>query len=243
VRKTDYRVIAEQYAAHRRVNPRVAELLAKTVHRGSWVLEVGCGTANYLATVCALSAADGIGVDPSPEMLAAVPGTDIRARTVMGRAEQLCVATGLFDLIYSVDVIHHVTDREASYHEAFRVLRKEGRVCTVTESDVMLRTREPQSRYFPQTIDVELARYPSIETLRTEMRRAGFQYLSEDVAEWADEVTEAVPFRAKVFSSLLYIDEKAFEIGLAGLEADLARSSVPYVSRYLLLWGTKPGNA
>ena len=104
----------------------------------------------------------------------------------------------------------------------------------------MLRTREPQSRYFPETIDVELARYPSIENLRTEMQRAGFQDLSEDVAEWAYEVSDTTPFREKVFSSLLYISEQAVRRGLTELEATLAAGVVPYVSRYVLLWGTKP---
>jgi ubiquinone/menaquinone biosynthesis C-methylase UbiE len=239
VRKTDYSLLAEQYAAHRRVNPKVVELLAKTVHRGCRVLEVGCGTGNYLTAVCALSAADGIGVDPSPEMLTAMRARNVPVRTVVGRAEQLSVATGQIDLIYSVDVIHHVTSREAFYCETFRVLRKGGRVCTVTESEMMLRTREPQSRYFPETIDVELARYPSIENLRTEMQRAGFQHLSEDVVEWAYEVVDSTPFREKVFSSLVYISEKAFESGLIRLEAALAGGVVPYVSRYVLLWGTK----
>ena len=239
MRKTDYSVLAERYAAHRRVNPRVAELLANTVHHGARVMEVGCGTGNYLAAVCALSAAAGIGVDPSPEMLNATAGTAARQRRLVGRAEQLGVAAGQFDLIFSVDVIHHVVDRDAGYREAFRVLRKGGRVCTVTESDMMLRTRDPQSRYFPETIDVELARYPSIETLRREMQRAGFENLSEDVAEWTSEVIDTAPFREKVFSSLLYISESAFDSGLARLEAAVQAGAVRYVSRYVLLWGTK----
>jgi len=242
VRQTDYRVLAEQYAAHRRVNPRVVELLAKTVHRGSRVIEVGCGTGNYLAAVCAVSAADGIGVDPSPEMLHAGVNADARRRILVGRAEHLGVAAGQCDLVFSVDVIHHVADRDAAYREAFRVLRNGGRVCTVTESDVMLRTRDPQSRYFPETVDVELARYPRIETLRMEMLRAGFEDVSEDLAECAYSVTDATPFREKVFSSLLYISESAFKRGLARLEAALRVGAVPYVSRYMLLWGTKlPG--
>lgn len=237
--KTDYSAIASQYGAHRRVNPNVVELLVTTVHGGSRVLEVGCGTGNYLAEICTLSGAAGTGVDPSPEMLAA-RARNVPAQIVVGRAEQLNFAAGRFDLVYSVDVIHHVTDRDAAYREAFRVLRMGGRVCTVTESEVMLRTREPQSRYFPETIDVELTRYPSVESLRAEMRRAGFEDLSENVTELAYEVTDATPFREKVFSSLLHISEKAYMSGLAALESDLARGAVPYVSRYVLLWGIKP---
>ena len=111
MRKTDYSVLAEHYAAHRRVNPRVAELLAKAIHCGSRVMEVGCGTRNYLAAVCASRAANGIGVDPSLEMLNATPAAGVPPRILVGRAEHLAVAAGQFDLIFSVDVIHHVVDR------------------------------------------------------------------------------------------------------------------------------------
>lgn len=240
MKKTDYSGLAEQYAAQRRVNPKVVELLANMVRGGARILEVGCGTGNYLAAVCARSAADGIGIDPSWAMLTAMPARNVPVRTVVGCAEQVGVATGQFDLIYSVDVIHHVTGRDAFYGEAFRVLRKGGRVCTVTESKIMLQTREPQSRYFPETIDIELARYPTIENLRIEMPRAGFHDLSENIAEWAYELIDTTPFREKVFSSLLYINENAFESGLTRLEAALSAGVVPYVSRYVLLWGTKP---
>jgi len=71
------------------------------------------------------------------------------------------------------------------------------------------------------------------------MQRAGFEDLVEDVAEWAYELTDTTPFREKVFSSLLYISESAFESGLARLQAALHAGALPYVSRYVLLWGTK----
>jgi len=71
------------------------------------------------------------------------------------------------------------------------------------------------------------------------MQRAGFENLSEDVAEWTSEVIDTAPFREKVFSSLLYISESAFDSGLARLEAAVQAGAVRYVSRYVLLWGTK----
>src|SRR3712207_7697189 len=40
-----------------------------------------------------------------------------------GRAEGLPVPDASFDLVYSVDVIHHVGDRPAAFREAARVLR------------------------------------------------------------------------------------------------------------------------
>ena len=156
-----------------------------------------------------------------------------------GRAEALGLPAESFDLLYSVDVIHHVRDRGAAFAEAFRVLVPFAPVCVVTDSEWILRNRAPQSVYFPETVDVELRRYPPIPVLREEMTRAGFGNLREEMVERSYTITDAAAYRDKVFSSLLYIGEEAFARGLERMEDDLSRGPVRCVSRYLLLWGTK----
>jgi ubiquinone/menaquinone biosynthesis C-methylase UbiE len=238
VKKTDYSALADQYAAHRRAHPGVVTRLATGLSPSSRVLEIGCGTGNYLAAIHGSARCDCVGVDPSPEMLARLRARDLPARVIEGRAEQLDLPAEAFELVYSVDVIHHVGDREAAFREAFRVLREGGLVCTATDSEWMIRHRL-QSVYFPETIDVELTRYPSIDVLRSEMTSVGFESLSEEVAEYSYELRDSVAYREKVFSSLLYISDEAFRRGLARLEADLLRGPVRCTSRYLLLWGKK----
>jgi len=238
--KTDYGGLAASYAAHRRAHPGVLSRLIAVLDPKSCVLEIGCGTGNYLTAIRENVRCECVGVDPSPEMLARLRERAAPVRAIDGRAERLLLEDQTFDLAYSVDVIHHVGDREAAFREALRVLRRGGRVCTVTDSEWMLRHRQPQSMYFPETVDVELARYPAIEVLRAEMECAGFRSMREDVAEHAYEITDAEAYRAKVFSSLLYISDEAFRRGLGRLEDDLRRGPVPGVARYLLLWGEKP---
>ena len=136
-----------------------------------------------------------------------------------------------------------MADRPAAFREAFRVLKNGALVCTVTDSEWMIRNRRPQSVYFPETIDVELARYPSIDALRDELTAAGFESLRERVTERSYEITDAAAYRDKVYSSLIYISDDAFRRGLERLEADLRRGPVQCVSRYLLLWGKKSPSA
>jgi SAM-dependent methyltransferase len=162
--------------------------------------------------------------------------TPIRAQ--LGRAEAIAFPEEWFDLVFSVDVIHHVVDRDMAYREAHRVLMPGGLVCTVTDSERIIRNR-PQSMFFPETIPIELARYPSIDSLKSSMTRAGFDVVREDLAEDPYELTDAAPYREKVFSSLLYLDDRTFEEGLARLEARLAEGPLHCVSRYTLLWGRK----
>jgi SAM-dependent methyltransferase len=239
MKPTDYSVLADQYASQRRAHPGVLERLIAPLGSASRVVEVGCGTGNYATAIHERTGCECVGVDPSPQMLGKLRERGSSVRAIEGRAERLDLASENFDLVYSVDVVHHLDDRGAAFREALRVLADGGLFCVVTDSEWMIRNREPQSVYFPETIDVELTRYPRIDTLRSEIARAGFQSLREEVVEYAYVVTDATAYREKVFSALLYISDDAFERGLKRMETDLARGPIRGVSRYLLLWGVK----
>ncbi len=156
-----------------------------------------------------------------------------------GRAEVLDFASDTFDLVFSVDVIHHVVDRPASFREAYRILRAGGRVCTVTDSEDIIRRRQPLSEYFPESVAVELARYPKIADLEDFMRQAGFTDLRQQTVEYAFTTTDIQAYRDRAFSSLHLISEAAFQAGIRRMEADLQKAPIQCVPRYLLLWGSK----
>lgn len=237
----DYGRLAAEYARHRTVHPEVLRSLAATsaVGRGSRVLDVGCGTGNYILPLEALTGCAGWGIDPSEQMLARARERSGTVTFVPGRAERIEFPDGFFHLVFSVDVIHHMGDRPAYFAEAFRVLETRGRVCTVTDSERIIRSRRPMAVYFPETIDVELRRYPRMTDLREEMGRTGFAGISQETVEFAFQLTDAGAYRDKAFSSLHVIPQEAFERGLTRMEHDLRSGPISCVSRYLMLWGTK----
>jgi len=272
----DYDQAAAAYARNRRLHPEVLRrlLAGARLDAASAVLEVGCGTGNYLLAVAGLSGAAGWGIDPSEEMLtragerlasesfsafdppaalgelrgplpapaarAERPVADLHAQVSLrlGRAERLEFLAGAFDLVFSVDVIHHVGDRAAFFAEVRRVLKPAGRLCTVTDSEAIIRRRMPLSAYFPETVDVELRRYPPMATLRAEMASAGFGQIVEETAECEYLLEDARAYREKAFSSLHLISPEAHAAGLARLDADLRAGPLPCVARYTMLWGT-----
>jgi SAM-dependent methyltransferase len=237
----DYSRLAQDYAQHRQVHPEVMRTLlaGSKLDSHSCALEVGCGTGNYIAQVRAFTGCLCHGLDPSIGMLrqASTRGTPVAF--TQARAEALGVPDHCFDLIYSVDVIHHVANRRAYFSEALRVLKPGGKVCTVTDSEWIIRNRVPLSSYFPGTIEPELRRYPSIVQLRAEMEASGFQALTEDTVEFHYELTDTEPFRTKVYSALHLISLEEFTRGMAQMERDLQSGPVKCVSRYVLVWGTK----
>jgi ubiquinone/menaquinone biosynthesis C-methylase UbiE len=239
--KPYYQTIAPDYARHRRIHSGVLDSLISKARLGpvSSVLEIGCGTGNYLAALDESAACHCWGIDSSEAMLAEARKACPKAQFSCAPAEQMDIPSDHFDLAFAVDVIQHIADRSRAFEECRRVLRPSGKLCLVTDSPEIIRSREPLSTYFPETVEVELARYPSIDTLGAELRDAGFSDLSATEVEIRQELVEIEPYRARVFSSLRLISQDAFERGLQRLEQDFHSKPISCVSRYVLLWGNR----
>lgn len=238
----DYDALATGYARHRRVHPGVLNELCRAVTQTSQVLEVGCGTGNYILALQSLAGCACWGIDPSEEMLAQAKARSTAVQFRLGQAEHLEFGPASFDMVYTVDVIHHISDRPAYLRQAQRVLRPRGQICTVTDSEWIIRHRQPLAAYFPETIEVELARYPRIADLRAMMEEAGFGETDEHMVELPYMLTDIQAYREKAFSALHLIPEDAFRRGIEQMEQDLSRGPIPCVSRYTMVRGKKPGN-
>jgi ubiquinone/menaquinone biosynthesis C-methylase UbiE len=238
----DYDRLVSDYARHRRVHPEVLRRLlsAAGVCAGSRVLEVGCGTGNYLVAIQEHTGCACWGIDPSERMLAEARGRSAAITWQTGKAESLGVPADEFDFVFSVDVIHHVDERQRYFREAWRVLRPGGRVCTVTDSEWIIRHRVPLAAYFPETVACDLSRYPQAGELRAVMGQVGFAGITEEMVEFSYPLSDIEPYRAKAFSCLRLIREESFQRGIRRLEGDLRAGPIAAVSRYQLLWGMKP---
>lgn len=237
--RIDYDEAARAYALHRDVHPGVVEelLAGAGLGAGSRVLDVGCGTGNYARALQQASGCTMFGIEPSQQMRARAEQSAQWDALLTGSAVHLPLPDNSIDLIYSTDVIHHVPDRHRFFHEAARVLAPGGLLATVTDSHEDIRQRRPLSSHFPETVEIELQRYPAMPVLQSEMAAAGFRDMR--VARvWLDyALREAQAYRDKAFSSLLLIDEEAFQRGLGRLERELVYGPIPCISLYSILWG------
>ena len=136
-RKIDYDTLPSRYATHRAVHPGVLKALLETsdVGQASRVLEVGCGTGNYIIALTEKIGCTALGLDPSRQMLSEANTRSSAVAFQQATAEQLCVPGESFQLVFSVDVLHHLRNVQAYFKEAHRVLRIEGKICTVTDSE------------------------------------------------------------------------------------------------------------
>lgn len=240
----DYDSVAEEYARNRKANASVvAELLMQNpLGPESKVLEVGCGPASYLLALIDATGCRGLGLEPSREMRGHAPNHD-HLEILGGKAEILPFDGEHFDLVFSVNVIHHLEDRTAYFREAKRVLKPNGMVCTVTDSTEMIRNRKPLSQYWPSSAEADLKRYPSVDELIRQMTLVGLTGIQTRDISSPFLVTDSIPYRDKSFSCLHLISEEDFQIGLQRLEADLRRGPVEGLSEYVCIWGKPPGEA
>jgi demethylmenaquinone methyltransferase/2-methoxy-6-polyprenyl-1,4-benzoquinol methylase len=111
------------------------------VTAGTRVLDVGAGTG-----VIAMLAQDMVGptgavvaIDPSEGMLAEARKAGVRD-TRIGRAEQLPVDAGVFDLLSMGYALRHVEDLLVTFREFRRVLRPGGKV-------LLLEISRPENRF------------------------------------------------------------------------------------------------
>ena len=240
-RMVNYETTARDYARHRRVNPEfLRSLIEKTgITSSSTVLEVGCGTGNYIAALESATGCACWGIDLSANMMATASGKSPTIRLQTSKAEQLGAGDKSFDLIFSVDVIHHVSDWGAYFREAFRALRPGGQVWTVTDSEEIIRRRQPLAVYFPEMMEVELQRHPSVAEMRRAMEEAGFRNLAEAVVEFPFQVTDVAAYRDKAFSSLHFISADTHRRGIERMERELKLGPIQAISRCFMLWSAK----
>jgi ubiquinone/menaquinone biosynthesis C-methylase UbiE len=234
---------ASDYAKLRTIHRPLLTVLTSEagIHKGSKVLELGCGSGNY---ICALQSQIGCsawGLDPSRDMLIQAQSQGQDVTWTCAPAENTGLNNIQFDFIFNVDAVHHFQDRVRVFSEINRLLSKSGTICIATDSEEIIRNRTPLSLYWPETVEIELARYPRMETLETELRETGFADFRQEEVRAAKPFSDLTPYRTKVFSCLRLLPEDVFQRGLERLEKDLTNGPIQSVSRYRLLWAKRSG--
>lgn len=155
-RAFDYDSYGHQYASQRQTDPRIAEYVYKALGDAATILNVGAGAGSY---------------EPKDKYVIAVePSAVMRSQrldkgktpAVIGSAESLPFDENSFDASMAMVTIHHWPNLEQGLKELRRV----------TKGPVIILTFDPDSlnkfwnaEYFPDLIEIERRRFPSIETI------------------------------------------------------------------------------
>jgi ubiquinone/menaquinone biosynthesis C-methylase UbiE len=218
----DFHVAANRYSyAGREVQPDWTALMRSLVDPAAKrVADIGCGGGIYSGAWTDLGAAQVTGVDFSAEMVrTATEKNHGRANIALRQGDAL--ATGLpsesTDIVFERALIHHLTDYDACFREAGRLLVRSGQVIVQdrTPEDVALPGSPEHIRgyffeCFPKLLDAERARRPTTHAVEGALGRAGFGAL-RTVTIWEtrkrhDDIRGlAADLRGRVGRSILHV--------------------------------------
>ena len=205
--------------------------------RGRRVLDIGCGTGRLAAALAEEARAKVWGIDESREMVAVaretVPaGVGIR----QGTAEQLPFRDGWFDRVV-MSLVIHLVDRPRSLAEARRVVPADGRVA--------ISTFHPDhfgsywlNPYFPSIREIDEVRFPTPETIRSELAAAGFPHfearrLTSDLTIDRDEALARI--RGRHISTFDLLSAAEIAEGTARAERELPALVVTRLERLVVV--------
>ena len=241
-RPVDYDALSGVYDDVRDADLELLRTLADgaKLARTSRVLDIGCGTGNHAVALARLTGACVAGVDPSEGMLAKAiaKGSPVDFRS--GDAAHIPFDDAALDFAFMTDVIHHVPDLDAMWSEIARVLRPGAQACVVTQSHEQISGRAI-ARFFPETVAIDQARYPSIERIVASAAAAGLhRERVETLAEGTEGTIDAdflVLAEKRGYSMLHLLGDDAYAAGLRTLrEALIAGPFTVPTAGVTLIW-------
>jgi ubiquinone/menaquinone biosynthesis C-methylase UbiE len=171
----DYSRICDCYDANAdrhliAVDAEISRLLQRGERgRAVRVLDLACGTGNWLATQARAYASQPVewhGMDASPDMLGVARAKVPAARLVAGRAENLPYRDGEFDFVAVNFAFHHFEDKDGALDEMVRVLATGGRL-RMNNFAAERGDHWWLYRYFPAAIAVDRARFWPVDRIVT----------------------------------------------------------------------------
>jgi SAM-dependent methyltransferase len=153
----NYDKLGQKYSGHRQTEPKIAEYVNKALGNAKTVLNVGAGAGSYEPTDRYV-----VAVEPSIVMRKQRLANN-KIPAINAKGDNLPFDDNSFDATMAMVTIHHWPDMDKGLKELRRV----------TKEQVIIMTFDPSAldnfwnvHYFPELIEVEKARYPTIEFIK-----------------------------------------------------------------------------
>lgn len=207
------------------------------------ILEIGCGTGNYTELISKATNAVVYGLDQSTGMLEKAKAKNSDINYIKGNAVYLdCFGELEFDAVYMVDVIHHIKDINTMLKNIFRILKKGGSLLIFTDTHEHISNRLT-TKYFPETLKVELNRYQSSEEIIASLSHSGFTSIKSDNIVLGDDENYGEKLiniaKKKGYSMFNLISQDAIDAGIQRIQQDMKHKRVVYHMRAPYILGKK----
>jgi SAM-dependent methyltransferase len=191
------------------------------------VLEVGCGTGHWLS--CLTQRGFNVtGLDFSRAMLDIALRQVPQSRLVHGTAVALPFAAASFDRVFCINAFHHFPDKEGFIVETRRVLKPGGGFLAIGLDPHTGLDRWWIYNYFPQSLEIDLQRYPAASIIRKMLKKHGFgeiisfESMHLPVRQPAAEALAKGLLDQSTTSQLAVLSDEEYNRGMEKLRQDIA---------------------
>jgi SAM-dependent methyltransferase len=232
MKETKYDQFSEIYDLSRGINPKTVKDLVKLTYidQNSLLLDMGCGTGNYTHALKSI-AKNIIGLDLSLGMIKKakykIPDLDIINTNVLN----IPFRSEVFNGLYFIQVIHHISNKLVLFEEAYRVLHKNGHIAIHTCSPDQINTYW-YTYYFPKGLKAELERFHDLEDIITLLKKVGFSKIGQRICYYDTVILNQSPenYLNKDFrdgdSFFTLMGEDEIEAGCKKLKDDLKSGAI-----------------
>lgn len=243
--KVNYNEISKVYDSVRDGDQKTIDRIIEEgeITISSSVLEIGCGTGNYTDIMQRESGCSVYGFDQSEGMLEKAKQKNSNIQFYLGDAVKLdCFSDSMFDVIYMVDVIHHIRDIDIMFKNIYRILKPNGKVFVFTDSYDHIRNRLT-TKYFPETLEVELNRYQSTEELFSSLKDNQFKNIKSDTIflstkeHFGQKLIAVAEVRG--YSMFNLISDEAIDRGINRIKDDMKTINICYDEKAPYILGYK----
>ena len=186
-------------------------IIINSIIDNAMILDIGCGTGKYGERLQSLNYTVK-GIDKAESQVKEARKI-IDAR--IGSSDKLPFADASFDVCLMIMMLHQLNplSRKKSFEEIHRVLKPKGKLIIKTASHEDIKHRF-SSIYFPSAYEEDIKRYPSIETIQSELCY-GFSVsvISSKVAVAFEKMDLASKFLKRRTSNLRNVSDEELQAG------------------------------
>lgn len=193
------------------------------------ILEVGCGTGRWLASLSPI-AQQVFGVDLSLGMLGQTTKRSPGVHLACGRAGKLPFSDHSFDMVFCVNALHHFDDPRGFITGGKSLLNPGG--CLTVVGQV------PQDRrncwfvydYFEGTYETDLKRFNTWCTVKDWMVSVGFEHIDLKTVEhlidhkYGRDILDDPFLKKDAVSQLTLLTDQAYAEGIQRIKTDIERA-------------------
>ena len=227
---TDYSKIAQNYdlsdSRHLIKKDQVISMLVASGRKNIRVLDLGCGTGNYLKHQSEKyfqeEPIEWYGLDASSKMLEISKEKLEKVKLTLGNAEELPFEDSFFDYVICNHAYHHFDDKVKAFKEVYRVLKPDGGFFLKSVYPHLMKNSWVYS-YFESVMKIDEERFLDKEALKEVFRNIGFGLRFElriyDVEQKLDLILDEASLRN--YSQLSLVNDREYESGISKIKEDL----------------------